>query len=110
MFYAPIDSTDAGDRVTRELRVGAVPGFMGAFVLLDGVGKGRGRKSQGEKLFKKTALDSLLSFPSSMFIFPGLIQSLLYFYCYDTLHYRAIALTDCQEEKVAKFALLSGTC
>lgn len=51
MFYAPIDSTDAGDRVTRELRVGAVPGFMGAFVLLDGVGKGRGRKSQGKKLF-----------------------------------------------------------
>ena len=83
---------------------------MGAFVLLDGVGKGRGSKSQGEKLFKKkTALDSLLSFPSSMFIFPGLIQSLLYFYFYDTLHIRAIALKDCQEEMVAKFALLSGT-
>ena len=61
MFYAPIDSTDAGDRVTRELRVGAVPGFMGAFVLLDGVGKGRGRKSQGEKLFKKK--QPLTAFP-----------------------------------------------
>ena len=40
-----------------------------------------------------------------MFIFPGLIQSLLYFYCYDILHYRAIALTDCQEVMVTKFAL-----
>ena len=54
MFYAPIDSTDAGDRVTRELRVGAVPGFMGAFVLLDGwMGSARegGGRVREKKLF-----------------------------------------------------------
>ena len=45
-----IDCIDAGDRVTRELRVGAVPGFMGAFVLLDGATKGRrGDGGPGEK-------------------------------------------------------------
>ena len=46
----PLMSIDAGDRVTRELRAGAVPGFMGAFVLLDGASKGRRRgEGQGRK-------------------------------------------------------------
>ena len=44
-----------------------------------------------------------------MFIFPGLIQSLLYFHFYDTLHIRAIALKDCQEEMVAKLDPVGST-
>ena len=102
MFYAPIDSTDAGDRVTRELRVGAVPGFMGAFVLLDGwMGSARegGGRVREKNCFKKTALDSLLSFPSSIFIFPGLIQSLITYF-YNTLHIRAIRLSGGEGGKI----------
>ena len=49
MMMIIIDSSDAGDRATRELRVGAVPQFMGAFVLLDGASKGRGRGKKNTK-------------------------------------------------------------
>ena len=61
----PLMSIDAGDRVTRELRAGAVPGFMGAFVLLDGASKGRRRgEARGEKLFsQKTVLVSDSTYP-----------------------------------------------